>query len=161
MKEKEEDEERNENICLQTIKQRILNSKTEAHSNPLWIVGGAGQLSDTEQKLKMTSPALTRLEHQRNRQQWDSFLQVVTKEFTNLETWVKDHVQKHLDELTKILRGDLSEAEFKWASEEQIEIIANLQETWQKKLSYIKYVLQKYKERSSELQSLKAKRMMT
>ena len=38
MKEKEEDEERNENICRHTIKQ-ILNSKTEAHSNPLWIVG--------------------------------------------------------------------------------------------------------------------------
>ena len=29
----------------QTIKQ-ILNSKTEAHSNPLWIVGGAGQLRE-------------------------------------------------------------------------------------------------------------------
>ena len=29
---------------LQTIKQRTKsNSKTEAHSNPLWIVGGAGQ----------------------------------------------------------------------------------------------------------------------
>ena len=45
MKEKEEDEERNENICRQTLKQRILNSKTEAHSNPLWSVDrlGAGQ----------------------------------------------------------------------------------------------------------------------
>ena len=47
MKEKEEDEERNDNICLQTdtqsSKQRTLNSKTEAHSNPLWIVEGVGQ----------------------------------------------------------------------------------------------------------------------
>ena len=36
MKGKEEDEERNENICPQTDKQTInqsLNSKTEAHSN--------------------------------------------------------------------------------------------------------------------------------
>ena len=42
MKEKEEDEERNENICPQADRQssrQILNSKTEAHSNPLWIVG--------------------------------------------------------------------------------------------------------------------------
>ena len=38
MKEKEEDEERNDNICLQTDNQ-VMNSKTEAHSNPLWIVG--------------------------------------------------------------------------------------------------------------------------
>ena len=45
MKEKEEDEERNENICLHTHNQAE-NSKTEAHSNPLWSVDrrGAGQL---------------------------------------------------------------------------------------------------------------------
>ena len=59
---------------------------------------------------------------------------MVTKEFTNLETQVKDHGQKNLDELTKFLRGDLSEAEVQLASEEQIDIIANLQDTWQKKL---------------------------
>ena len=39
MKEKEEDEEINDNICRQTDKQSRSNSKTEAHSNPLWIVG--------------------------------------------------------------------------------------------------------------------------
>ena len=45
MKEKEEDEENKirKFAYKHTIKQRILNSKTEAHSNPLWIVGGAGQ----------------------------------------------------------------------------------------------------------------------
>ena len=32
----------------QTNTQRTLNSKTEAHSNPLWIVGGAGQLITEE-----------------------------------------------------------------------------------------------------------------
>ena len=47
MKEKEEDEERNENICPQTDNQAE-NSKTEAHSNPLWSVDrrGAGQLRE-------------------------------------------------------------------------------------------------------------------
>ena len=46
MKEKEEDEERNENICPQKSRQsnkQSENSNTEVHSNPLWIVGGAGQ----------------------------------------------------------------------------------------------------------------------
>ena len=51
------------------------------------------------------------------------------KEFKHLEVWVKDNAQKHVDKLTKILREDLSEAHFQWASEEQIDIIANLQET--------------------------------
>ena len=31
--------ERNENICLQSSTQTDTNSKTEAHSYPLWIVG--------------------------------------------------------------------------------------------------------------------------
>ena len=44
MKEKEEDEENEirKFAYKQTVKQSM-NSKTEAHSNPLWIVGGAGQ----------------------------------------------------------------------------------------------------------------------
>ena len=78
----------------------------------------------------MTSPALTRLEHERSKWQWNNFLQMVRKEFTNLEAWVKDQAQKHLDELIKILRGHLSEAEVQWASEEQIDILTNLQTTW-------------------------------
>ena len=46
MKEKEEDEERNENICLQRTDNQAENREFKhwGHSNPLWIVGGAGQL---------------------------------------------------------------------------------------------------------------------
>ena len=59
----------------------------------------------------MTSLALTRQKHEESKQQWDKLLLLVTKEFATLETWVRDHTQKNLDKLTKILRGDLSEAE--------------------------------------------------
>ena len=40
-------------------------------------------------RLKMSSPALTRQKRQRSKKQWDNLLQVVTKEFTNLESWSK------------------------------------------------------------------------
>ena len=43
--ETEEDEEKNENICRQTIKQTDTNLITEAHSNPLWIVGERANIS--------------------------------------------------------------------------------------------------------------------
>ena len=66
---------------------------------------------------------------------------MVTKEFNNLEGWVKDKAQKHIDELTKVLRENLSETEVRWACKEQIEIISSLKEAWQKKLDYIKTVL--------------------
>ena len=48
-----------------------------------------------------------------------------------------------MDELTKILRKDLSEAKNQWAFKEKIHTITNLKEAWQKKLEYIKSVLLK------------------
>ena len=59
----------------------------------------------------MSSPALTRQEQEKSKQQWDNLHRVVMKEFKHLEVWVKDNAQKHVDKLTKILREDLSEAE--------------------------------------------------
>ena len=81
----------------------------------------------------MLNPALTRQEHKKSKQQWDNLHGVVMKEFKHLEVWVKDNAQKHVDELTKILREDLSEAENQWACKEKIDIITNLKEAWQKK----------------------------
>ena len=66
---------------------------------------------------------------------------MVTKEFHSIEGWVKTNAQKHIDELTKILRTDLSDTEVRWECEAQIDIISNLKEAWQKKLDYIKTVL--------------------
>ena len=63
------------------------------------------------------------------------------KEFTSLEVWVKTNAQKHIDKLTKILKTDLSDNDIRWECEAQIDIIATLKETWQKKLDYIKSVL--------------------
>ena len=91
--------------------------------------------------LTLSKSALTRQEHKKSKQQWDNLHGVVSKEFKHLEGWVKDIAQKHIDELTKILRTDLSETEVRWACEEQIEIISSLKEAWQKKLDYIKTVL--------------------
>ena len=39
------------------------------------------------------------------------------KEFGSLEVWVRDTAQKHLDELTKILKTDLSDNEVRWEFE--------------------------------------------
>ena len=66
---------------------------------------------------------------------------MVTKEFASLEAWVKTNAHKHLDKLTKILKTDLSDNDIRWEYEAQIDIIATLKETWQKKLDYIKSVL--------------------
>ena len=47
--------ERNDNICRQTDNQTDTNSKTEAHSYPLWIVGErANYLTSKTQNTKQT-----------------------------------------------------------------------------------------------------------
>ena len=47
--ETEEDEEINDNICRQADNQADTNSKTEAHSNPLWIVGERANIENREE----------------------------------------------------------------------------------------------------------------
>ena len=54
--------------------------------------------------------------------------------------------QKHQEDLTKHLRVDLSETEAKWAAQEKIEVLAMLQESWEKKLLYISSLLEKSEE---------------
>ena len=76
----------------------------------------------------MWSLALTRQEYKKSKQHWDNLHGVVTKEFKHLEMWVKDNAQKHVDELAKMIREDLSETENQWACEEKIDIITNLKE---------------------------------
>ena len=51
------------------------------------------------------------------------------KEFSSLD----------LDELTKILKTDLSDNEVRWECEAQLDILTTLRETWQKKLDIKTY----------------------
>ena len=46
-----------------------------------------------------------------------------------------------LGELTQALKTDLSNNDIRWECEAQIDIIATLKETWQKKLDYIQNLL--------------------
>ena len=63
-----------------------------------------------------------------------------------MEAWVLEIPQKHQEDLTKHLRVDLSETEAKWAAQEKIEVLATLQESWEKKLLYIATLLGKLEE---------------
>ena len=51
------------------------------------------------------------------------------------------NAQPKLDELTKALKTDLSDNDIRWEFKAQIDIIATLKETWQKKLDYIQNLL--------------------
>ena len=81
----------------------------------------------------MSVPAQTRLEHEQKQERWDSLTGLVQKEFGSLEAWVKTTAHKHLDELTKILKTDLSDNDIRWECEAQINKMTTLKETWQKK----------------------------
>ena len=61
----------------------------------------------------MPVSAKNRQERERSKQKWDNLTRVVQKEFHNLESWVKNNAQKHIDKVTKNLIGDLSETEFR------------------------------------------------
>ena len=71
----------------------------------------------------MSVAALTRLEQEKSKQQWDNLTRLVQGEFNSLECWIKYNAQKHIDKLTKILKTDLSDTDIRWECEAQIDII--------------------------------------
>ena len=94
----------------------------------------------------MTQAPLTREQKLKSKQKWDDSLGLVAKEFKTLDTWVLEVPPKHQEDLTKHLRVNLSETEAKWAAQEKIEVLATLQESWEKKLLYIATLLGKLEE---------------
>ena len=61
--------------------------------------------------------ARTRLEREQNKKRWDSLSGLVHKEFASLESWVTTNAQPKLDELTKVLKTDLSDNDIRWECE--------------------------------------------
>ena len=71
----------------------------------------------------------------------DNGLGLATYEFKALEAWVVEEPTKKQEDLTKQLRLDQTESEVRWQTEEQIEIMKGIQNTYDKKLQYITKLL--------------------
>ena len=78
--------------------------------------------------------ALTRALKLESKQKWDNGLGLATYEFKALEAWVMEEPTKKQEDLTKHLRQDQTESEVRWHTEEQIEIMKGIQQSWDKKL---------------------------
>ena len=84
---------------------------------------------------------LTRLEYAQSRQYWDNLMTLVDKEFKGLEGWMANDAYPKTIEQARQLANGLSDNEARWEAESQLEIIATLTKTGQRKLDYIEEFL--------------------
>ena len=85
--------------------------------------------------------ALTRALKLESKNRWDNRLRLATYEFKALEAWVMEEPTKKQEDLTKHLRLEQTESEVRWQTEEQIEIMKGILNTWEKKLQFITKLL--------------------
>ena len=88
----------------------------------------------------MTQP-LTRALKLESKNRWDNGLGLAAYEFKALEAWVLEEPTKRQEDLTKHLRLEQTESEVKWATEEKIEVMQGIKNTWEKKLQFITKIL--------------------
>ena len=86
---------------------------------------------------------LNRLEWAHSRQCWDNLTTLVDKEFKGLEGWMANNANPKTIKLARWLADGLSDNEARWEAESQLEIIATLTKTGQRKLDYIEELLGK------------------
>ena len=84
----------------------------------------------------------TRQEQEINKKRWDNLTILINKEFQGFEGWMAKESHPKIIELTKTLTGDLSDNALRWECETQLEVITTLKETGQKKLEYLKNLLE-------------------
>ena len=94
--------------------------------------------------MSVTEPR-TRQERALNKQRWDNLTTLIDKEFKGLKGWMSNDAHPKVIELTKLLTGDLSEDKLRWECETQLEVIATLKETGQRKIDYLEELLAKLK----------------
>ena len=88
----------------------------------------------------MTQP-LTRALKLESKNRWDNGLGLATYEFKALEAWVMEEPTKKQEDLTKHLRLEQTESKVRWQTEEKIEVMKGIQNTWEKKLQFITKIL--------------------
>ena len=84
---------------------------------------------------------LTRALKLKSKNRWDNRLRLAAYEFKALETWVKEEPTKKQEDLTKHLRLEQTGSEVKWLTEEMIEVMHGIKNTWEKKLQFITKIL--------------------
>ena len=72
---------------------------------------------------------VTREEKENSKREFDELNNLINNELKGLENWVLKTAQPKLNNLHKIIRGDLTDPDTKWGCEAEIRIWENSHET--------------------------------
>ena len=96
-------------------------------------------------RLTMTKP-VTREEKENSKREFDELNHLINNEFKGLEGWLVKTAQPKLNNLQKLIRGDLTDQNSRWECEAEIQIAKTLTKQGQTKIEYIDKLVSKLNE---------------
>ena len=93
----------------------------------------------------MTKP-VTREEKENSKRECDELNHLINNEFKGLEGWLVKTAQPKLNNLQKLIRGDLTDQDSWWECEAEIRIAKTLTKQGQTKIDYIDSLVSKLNE---------------
>ena len=82
-------------------------------------------------------PTLTRSTAAQSKELWDKYKSLLDKYHTDLEEWQMDRPTKNMENLTRVLQGDLSDRDTIWAAMEALQMVNTDVISYKHKLSNI------------------------
>ena len=97
-------------------------------------------MTTKEEKAKL---ALTRLQAENSRKEWERLLALHDSANTDLRQWGKETAATSLLELTNLLAGDLGDSDTLWEISHQVKLVTNNDTAYKRKLVALENLITK------------------
>lgn len=84
---------------------------------------------------------VTREEKENSKKEFEDLMYLINQELRGMEGWLLNTANKKLTEVTKLLTGDLQDADKHWQCEVEIRIVKSYTKSSQTKLNYVESLI--------------------
>ena len=84
-----------------------------------------------------TTRPVTREEKENSKKEFEDLEYLIHQELRGLEGWLLNTANKKLTEVSKLLKGDLKDADQRWQCEAELRIVKSYNKSGQTKLDYV------------------------
>ena len=89
---------------------------------------------------------VTREEKEKSKQEFEDLLYLLHQELRDIEGWLLNTANKKLNEIDKLLKGDLKNAEKRWECEAELRIVKTYIKTGQSKVDFVATLIDRLNE---------------
>ena len=92
------------------------------------------------------TPATTWAKAAESKQMWERLQTLIQESFENIKAWMKNTAFPALQDLAKLLAGDLSSHKTIWIAMESVDLVTTHRKAYSKKINNIEFLVSKMEE---------------